>query len=351
MRSKELTVLFVNILCVKLFLTFPRMLVINSGSGAWLEMIFISVIAYILFCISMKLYRKSGIEDIAEFGKSKTAKAVTGVILFLILGINVCILMREYPEAIKEILLPEIELEWITLVFIVTVIFGAYMGLDALINLMSIIAVPTVLVMIVFLVSILGECNLSNISPIFGKGIPSILSGWKNISVFSDIILFYLLVPKFRDINEAEKSGKYSIILSGVIGLIITVVYTMIYPYPITEQSIFPVYRIVRSADIVGIFRQAESVLAFVWSILTFIVTGVYIYEMADVLKKGFSLEDRKMLIIPSGIIASSVAMSRMDITQVLEYEENMRFIGYTATFLSVIIISVIYMMRRGRSK
>lgn len=354
MKSKEITVLMINIICVKLFLTFPRALVINSGNGAWLQMILASALVYFIFCISMKIYRVCGMRDIIDVSREiggKGLSALMGVILFCLLGANIGILMRVFPESIKMFLLPDTEIEYIVLIFAFAAAFGAFMGLKALSSVMSIILFPAAAIILVFLISLFGECHITNISPVFGKGITAVLGGWNAVSIFSDIILFNLLLPNFNDIKEAERSGKQAIIFSGAIGLLITVVYTMIYPYPISSQILMPVYRMVRSVDVVGVFGRAESVLAFVWCILTFISSGVYVYEMSMALKKGFSLENNKMLIIPSAVIVSSSAAIDMNIADVLKNECGLGSVVYLFAFILPVLTAAIYMIKNKAVK
>ncbi len=353
MKNKGITILMINIICVKLFLTFPRTLVINSGSGAWLQMLLAAVLAYVIFCVSMRIYRICGLKDIIDVSRESGGKilaGIVGIILFCVLGANIGIMMRIFPESIKMFLLPDIELEYIALIFLAASAFGAYMGLDALVNLMSIIVFPAAAIMIIFFISLFGELDISNISPVLGNGIPAILKGWNALSIFSDIILFNLFLSEFSDFREAEKAGRRAIAYSGAIGLAITVIYTLIYPYPISGEILMPVYRLVRSVDVAGIFGRMESVLAFVWCILTFISSSAYVYEMAVVIKKSFSLENHKMLIIPSAVIISSVGLVDINIVDVLKNERILGAAVYICAVLLPVLAAVVYIIG-GRKK
>ncbi|MCH5185154.1 MAG: GerAB/ArcD/ProY family transporter [Oscillospiraceae bacterium] len=345
-----LTVLMINIICVKLFLTFPRALVINSGTGAWLQMLICTAAAYLIFFAGMRIYRVCGSRDMIEVSREIGGNALAGavgVVLFCALGINTGILMRAFPESIKMFLLPDAEIEQIVIIFAAAAVFGAYMGLNALVNLISIIIIPASAVIIIFLVSLFGECDLSNISPVLGKGIASILSGWSALSVFSDIILFTLIISEFESAEEAEKSGRRAIIYSGAVAVLITVVYTMMYPYPMSSEIIMPVYKMVRSVDVVGVFRRAESVLAFVWCIFTFISAGVYVYYMSLSLKKGFSLRDRKMLIIPSAVTAASAAVIDINIPDRFAGGEIPGACVFWLSFILFVLTAALYILKK----
>ena len=49
LERKELTATFINLIVVKMLFTYPRFMVINSGSAAWIEMIYVSLIALLLY--------------------------------------------------------------------------------------------------------------------------------------------------------------------------------------------------------------------------------------------------------------------------------------------------------------
>ena len=56
---KKMTTLLINVISVKMFLTFPKVMIINSGNAAWIECIYNTLIVIGLFWITTKLYRSN----------------------------------------------------------------------------------------------------------------------------------------------------------------------------------------------------------------------------------------------------------------------------------------------------
>ena len=56
---KKMTTLLINVISVKMLLTFPKVMIINSGNAAWIECIYNTLIVIGLFWITTKLYRSN----------------------------------------------------------------------------------------------------------------------------------------------------------------------------------------------------------------------------------------------------------------------------------------------------
>lgn len=72
-----------------MFLTFPKVMIINSGNVAWIECIYNTLIVIGLFWITTKLYRSNkNIIQLAEMTGKKWLKIIVGVVVFVVLLIN-----------------------------------------------------------------------------------------------------------------------------------------------------------------------------------------------------------------------------------------------------------------------
>ncbi|MBD9025461.1 MAG: hypothetical protein EGR09_01105 [Clostridiales bacterium] len=86
---KKMTTLLINVISVKMLLTFPKIMIINSGNAAWIECIYNTLIVIGLFWITTKLYRSNkNIIQLAEMTGKKWLKIIVGVVVFVVLLIN-----------------------------------------------------------------------------------------------------------------------------------------------------------------------------------------------------------------------------------------------------------------------
>ena len=49
LEKKELTCTFINLIVVKMLFTYPRVMIQNSGNAAWIQMIYVTLIALGIF--------------------------------------------------------------------------------------------------------------------------------------------------------------------------------------------------------------------------------------------------------------------------------------------------------------
>ena len=79
---KKMTTLLINVISVKMLLTFPKIMIINSGNAAWIECIYNTLIVIGLFWITTKLYRSNkNIIQLAEMTGKKWLKIIVGVVI------------------------------------------------------------------------------------------------------------------------------------------------------------------------------------------------------------------------------------------------------------------------------
>ena len=96
---KKMTTLLINVISVKMLLTFPKVMIINSGNAAWIECIYNTLIVIGLFWITTKLYRSNkNIIQLAEMIGKKWLKIIVGVVVFVVLLINYSSIIRIFPR-------------------------------------------------------------------------------------------------------------------------------------------------------------------------------------------------------------------------------------------------------------
>ena len=82
---KKMTTLLINVISVKMLLTFPKVMIINSGNAAWIECIYNTLIVIGLFWITTKLYRSNkNVIQLAEMIGKKWLKIIVGVVVFVV---------------------------------------------------------------------------------------------------------------------------------------------------------------------------------------------------------------------------------------------------------------------------
>lgn len=348
-----LMMMLINAVCVKLFLTFPRGMVVNAGNSAWIQSIYISLAAMIIYYITYKLYQKCGKNDILSLAENVGGhifKVVTGVLVCVILVANICMTVRIFPESIKLYLLPTTPTEFILLFLGAAAVIGTYNGIEVLGRLHTLFIPFAGIIMALFFLFLLPYCKTENIMPFWGMGTYNIfVKGFNWISIFADILLLNLLLPYCKSTQTAFKCGFYAILWGGICTTVISLIYCMIYPYPISSEFIMPVYQLTRLVRVGDFFQRAESIFEFVWSIATIMYISTYICAVCLVWQKTFNLRYHRPLIIPVATILVAMSFLPQSIIVMLESDQMIKNIIYPIAFLLPIILPAIYIGKLKR--
>ena len=70
LNTRQLTLLMSNLLITKMIFAFPRFLFKTSGNAAWIQAIYMTVLAYILLIISLNFYKRTGNRSIIQLAES-----------------------------------------------------------------------------------------------------------------------------------------------------------------------------------------------------------------------------------------------------------------------------------------
>ncbi|MCC8160460.1 MAG: spore germination protein [Oscillospiraceae bacterium] len=340
LERKELTTLLINVISVKMLLTFPRTMVMNSGNSAWIEAVYNTLVMVLIFWVTTRLYRgKKNVIQIAEAVGKKGLKIVVGILVFVILMINFSYVIRVFPETVKIVLLQDFKVEIIIAVFIIAAAVGAYIGLKPIAKINNIFMPIAGAVLVLALLMLIPYYKTDNILPVFGNGFKSIFAdGFHGISLFSDILLLNILLPNCENNYEAKKSGWRAIFISATIAIVILLAYCLVYPYPASAKFMVPVYQLARVIHLSSFFSRFEVVFQFVWSILVLLYAAIYVYAICYVWQITFNLKYYKPLIFPIVIISGVIAILPNSVVDLVRSEKWEDMLVYPAAFLLPII-------------
>lgn len=345
--EKGFMMMLINAISVKLFLTFPRGMVVNSGNSAWIQSIYISIAAMIIFLVTYKLYKNCGKKDIVTLAGDMWGhkmKILAGIVVCAVLIANISMSVRIFPESIKLYLLPTTPTEFILLFLGAAAVIGTYNGIEALGRLHALFIPFAGIIMALFFLFVLPNCKADNLYPILGLGTYNIfVRGFNWISIFADILLLNLLLPYCKSSKTAFKCGFYAILWGGICSIVISVIYCMVYPYPISSEFIMPVYQLIRLVRVGDFFQRAESLFEFVWSIATIMYISTYICVTCLVWQRTFNLEYHKPLIIPVATIVIAMSFLPQSIVEMMENDRIIKNIIYPIAFLLPIILAAVY--------
>lgn len=340
LQRKKITSLIINAIVVKMLLTYPRNIVLNSGNAAWIQVLYNIIVVLLIFMLTVVLYKsKRNIIEAAEICGGKILKIIVGIITGAILTANYIPILRVFPETIQVILLQDVRFDVIMLVFVTASIIGAYMGIESISTIHYLFLPIAGIVMLAFLILLAPYYDLDNLFPILGNGAKSImLNGINSISVFSDIILLNILLPYTKNYGEMKTIGFRSIIIGGAVTVLIMLAYCAVYPYPQSESFILPVYQLTRVIHLSSFFSRFETFLQFIWSILMLLYSSFYLFILSYVWQITFNMKFNKPLIVPIAICIFGLSASQGSIIDSSNSFNIFNYIIYPFAFLLPII-------------
>ena len=311
-QKNELFYMLVNIITTKMFFTYPRYMVNNSGNSAWIQCIYVSLIYAVIYGVTLNLYKKTSNVNILDAAKAvggKTMKRTVGILLCAILILNMAVTIRALPESIKTVLLPHTPMKLLMIFLGFAIALGAYMGLYSIGRICSLF-MPVAAVVFVFLIFLLiPDYNATNLFPVLGKGTYNLfVKGLSSLGIFSDTIIIFVLIPFFRNYSELKTASTKALAVSSVISFLIVFMYNLIFSYPASEDFMMPIYQVSRLIKIGDFFQRLEAFFEFVWSISMMLYASLYLFTVCYVWKETFDLKYYRELIFPFTIIIISLS-------------------------------------------
>lgn len=347
-ENREITGILINLMCVKLLLTYPRNMITISGNSAWIQGLYVTLLGFIIFWITDKIYASNKtILDIAEDIGGGIFKKLAAIAVIIVLVSNAAVTLRAYPESVRLVLLQNTPVLFIMSLLCVGVIIGAYNGIESICRINSLFLPLMAAILAIFFLMLIPFFDITNFAPIFGKGAGQIFAGGINsISVFSDIIVLNFLLPHCKSKKDGFKCGYRAIAATAVVMVIILFCLCGIFPESVSSEFVMPVYQLTRMLKIGDFFARFEAFFEFIWSIAMFIHSSVYLYVICNIIKEAFDLKMYKPIIIPVMIICSAAAFLPQSVAQLLNIYNNAMFIIYIFAFILPVLFGLLERIR-----
>lgn len=311
LNKKHLTAAAINAIMVKMLITYPHVLIEMCGNAAWINILYCTLLAVLLFGIVRSTYcGRKNIIEIAENLGGGVLRVIVGMVVMTVLTLNIMPIIRSFPELNRLVLLQGTYVEYIGIAFIITVILGAMCGTEAILRFQTIFIPVATVFFILFLILLPQSLSVDNIFPILGKGFSNIfIKGISSLSLFTDLLLLNILLPECETTSDYKSACGIAIIVSGMCAVLIMIAYGMSYPFPITEKFVVPMYQMERLIHLSNFFSRFEAIFQFVWSISIILYVCLDVSVMAKVWQQTFKLKESNPLIMPISAILVGAAL------------------------------------------
>lgn len=320
----EAAALIIMIAINQIILNLPNTLIVSTGSSAWINVIYISIIA-IIFCILIcklfKPFASNDILDISNYLGGKILKNIIGVLYIAFFFLIAAVFLRYLATSLKLIYFQDSPITFLLILFLLAVTIAGKMGLKAVseINLMF---MPVLLFsLLIILFSTAKDFVPERIYPILGFGADkTFIYGISNIFAFSGFAYIYFLIPVLNHPEDFKKIAISSIIISAIYLFLSVICLLMTFPFITFTDELLSVYLLTRMIEFGSFFQRIDAIFIFIWilSILSFLTfTSKFI---AIIFKKLTGIKRHREMIY-------SIAAILFGISLIFENVSNIKFL------------------------
>ncbi len=182
-------------------------------------------------------------------------------------GSNKRATVKNLPDCTDDIgILPHFPLPALLLISILSSIYAAWLGLEAVGRAAVFFFVPTFLSITVVIAGVAGTFHLSNLMPLWGLGAKNTLvQGLLSAGAFGGVPALAVLKSYVRDLRGLPGRGAWSVIIAGAILVVGVVALAGIFPYPMSQRKVEPLGIMARAVFLGRFLQRLEALFTFTW--------------------------------------------------------------------------------------
>lgn len=349
----EAIAIIVTITVTHSILTLPKSIMSPVDSAALLNIVYVSILAFILSAIIYKLLSKfPGLDilDVSEILGGKLLKRIVGFIFLAYVLFVSSVLLRTFAHCLKIVYYPMTDLIFILAIFAISIPISCTLSSETVFK-ANLIIIPIVLLSIVFLfIANTKYFNYHNVYPLFGNGLNATFGkGASNIFAFGGITVLYLLPPILKDNKQFKKVSMISTVLSTIYFILTIATILFMFSSVSFTNELMPLYSAVRYIEFGTFFQRLDSVFLLTWILAFFCYLGISYRFCTSIYKKITNIKSDKLISYPLTLLVLAISMLPKDesITNFLEGTVyRYMFLGLNVG-LSLMILFLAYIKKK----
>lgn len=277
--------------------------VISVGTGAIINLLLVSTIAFVFCFIISKLFKNfsnSNLIDVSEFLGGKILKFLIGFIFIIFFMGLACFAISNFSYLIKTIYFQKSPILFISLFFVGAMLISNLVGFDSLKKVACLIIPFCILSMILVFVTSLKNYTPYRLTPILGYNAKNtFVYGLTNLYGFSIIIYYYFLMPFLRNKQKYFKIIKHSFFITFIILLLIIISLLSKFPSFDNSEEINSMYLLTRSIELTDFLQRVDALFVLLWIISNFVYISILLFWIIEIFGNLFNFENKKMLSLP----------------------------------------------------
>ena len=309
-----------------ILLNLPNEILGSTASSGPLNVIYITILALILFLVFNKLFspfQGKDILDVAEFVGGNILKKVVSII-YTLYFIFVCgILLLNFANTLKTVYLQDMPTSLICLVFILIALIANQFGFKNVSRVNAIILPFIVVAILIIFFALSVRFVPERFFPVLGYGVNNtFILGATNVFAFGEIILLLLMRSSYKDPKDVKRNGLTSVISSGIILFLSVTSLILIFPFATGGEGILSIYMITRSIQFGTFFQRVDAFFILIWVLTFFSYLSVVFAFILRITNKNLRMQKSNIPTFIIGLGVFIVTLIPQNIAQI-RFAEN----------------------------
>ncbi|MDQ1914820.1 endospore germination permease [Paenibacillus sp. GD4] len=296
-------------------LVLPSIPALHAREDAWISGLIglmMGLLFIYFFAVFGKLYPGLTIFEYNRklFGKWIGRFATLLLIYYFFLMVSSQV--REIGDFMTTQIMPETPIQSIMLLFLLTLVVGARLGIETIARAGEIFIPHFFLLFSILAVCLVPEAEFRNIFPILDNGIAPVLRGALTTTTFpfAENVIMLVILPSVKQSKPLARNILIGVLIGGIILELVIVLTIVVLGAPITAYQMYPSYALAKKISIGNFLERIEAMLAIMWIMSTFFKAVLYFYALMLGLSDLTKLKEPKTLALPLGMIllVSSIA-------------------------------------------
>ncbi len=284
----------------KVILILPKEIISATGSAAWLNTLYVSIIALLLAWFISFLFKKfqgMDILDVSEFLGGNVLKNIVGILYIFLLVLVSIFVLKNFTETLKAIYFRTSPLIFILLFFIVSTTIANHFSSKVLAKANLILMVLSFLGIALILIASFKNFSVDQFFPVLGYGFKeTFITGISSLFSFSAIGYIFLLGPLLDKPKNLKKISLLSILASGIYLFSTVTCILLSFSFSFKSGESISLYLLTRTIEFGRFIQRIDAIFIFMWIVSAILYICIAIHFSIYLFKKLTKISDSSCL-------------------------------------------------------
>lgn len=349
----EMMALFITVISNNVIVNLPNVLLNFSGTGAWINTIYITFICLLFTLLICKLFKpfvNFDILDLSEYLGKKPLKIVIGIAYIILFVSFTAVCLRYFTNSLQFIYFNSFPLILLILLMLIPAVIATRYGLKAVSGTNLIFMPVAVIAIIILFIAASRDFVWQRLFPVLGYGAKeTFLNQSSNIFVFNIVAYLYFIKPFFKEETNFKKISVFAVVLCGIYLLVSIISLLMTFSFVIGADENFSLYLLTRLVSFGKFLQRVDAIFIFIWILNTIAFISFDLFIISHILKKLLNVESFSPLVYPSAVLLFSVSLLFKNLASLRTFYRN--YYKFYSIILVFVVSFIIFLLAYIKKK